>query len=171
MALSVDLRERVLAAHERREGSQRVLAERFAVSLGTVNAWLRLARSGQRAPRKGGGGHAMPGGTDPVILRDLVAGRNDATLAQYAGWLAERTGRRFDPSVLSRALRRLDLPRKKDAARRRAGPARRRRRAGGLAEGDARRGRSRRAGLPGCRLRRAGARARPARPPRHHPGD
>ena len=51
MALSVDLRERVLAAHGRREGSQRVLAERFAVSLGTVNGWLRLARAGQRTAR------------------------------------------------------------------------------------------------------------------------
>ena len=131
MALSVDLRERVLSAHERREGSQRVLAERFVVSLGTVNAWLRLARSGRRVPHRGGGGHAMLGGTDPTILRDLVAEQNDATLAQYAERLAERTGggRRFDPSTPGRALRRLDLPRKKDAARLRAGPARRRRRA------------------------------------------
>jgi transposase len=50
MALSVDLRERVLAAHERREGSQRVLAERFGVAVGTVNGWLRQAREGRRAP-------------------------------------------------------------------------------------------------------------------------
>jgi transposase len=77
----VDLRDRVLAAHKRHEGSQRVQTERFAVSLGTVNAWLRLARSGLRAPRRGGGGHAMLGGTDPAILRDLVAERNDATVA------------------------------------------------------------------------------------------
>src|ERR671916_776932 len=54
MALSVDLRERVLAAHERREGSQRLLAERFGVALGTVNAWLRQAREGRRAPRRRG---------------------------------------------------------------------------------------------------------------------
>ena len=65
MALSVDLRERVLAAHERREGSQRVLAERFAVSLGTVNAWLRLARAGQRAPRKGA--MATPCSAAPIL--------------------------------------------------------------------------------------------------------
>ena len=130
MAVSVDLRERVLAAHERREGSQRVLAERFSVSLGTVNAWLSLARSGQRAPHKGGGGHAPLGRTDPAVVRDLVSEQNDATLSQYAERLAERTGgRRFHPSTLSRALRRLDLPRKKDAPRRRAGPARRGRRA------------------------------------------
>lgn len=73
----------------------------------------------------------MLGGADPAILRDLVAEPNDATLAQYAERLAERPGggRRFDPSTLGRALRRFGLPRKKGAARLRAGPARRRRRA------------------------------------------
>ena len=48
MAFSVDLRERVLAAHDRRAGSQRVLTKRFLVLPGTVNMWLRVARSGQR---------------------------------------------------------------------------------------------------------------------------
>ena len=60
----------------------------------------------------------MLGGTDPAILRDIVAEQNDATLAQYAERLAERTGGRcFAPSTLSRALRRLDLGRRKDPAR------------------------------------------------------
>jgi transposase len=140
MAFSVDLRERVLAAHARREGSQRVLAERFAVSLGTVNEWLRLARIGQRAPRQGGGGHPPLGGIDPQVLAALVAERNDATLPRYAELLAERTGRRFSPSAICRALQRLNLPRKKDAARQRAGAARHRRRTGRLAMGDDRAG-------------------------------
>ena len=140
MALSVDLRERVLAAHGRREGSQRVLAERFAVSLGTVNGWLRLARAGQRTARRGGGGRPLLGGTAPEVLAALVAERNGATLPQYAGMPAECTGRRFSPSAICRALQRLDLPRKKDAARRRAGAARRRRRTGRLAAGDDRAG-------------------------------
>ena len=48
MALSVDLRERVLAAHERREGSQRVLAERFGIAVGTVNGWRSWAVRGRR---------------------------------------------------------------------------------------------------------------------------
>jgi transposase len=88
----MDLRERVLAAQERGEGSQRVLAERFAVAVGTVNTWLRLPRSVQRAPRRGGGGHALLDGTDPAILRGLLAGQNDATLAQLVERLAEQTG-------------------------------------------------------------------------------
>jgi transposase len=51
---SVDLRERVLQAHEASEGRQRVLAERFAVSVGTVCGWLGLARcEGRRMPGDG----------------------------------------------------------------------------------------------------------------------
>ena len=113
MALSVDLRERVLAAHERREGSQRVLAERFEVAVGTVNNWLRRAREGRRAPLRRRGGQAPLGGADPGVLAALVAERPDATLAEYAGMLAERIGWRFSTPVLCRALRRAGLRRKK----------------------------------------------------------
>ena len=113
MALSVDLRERVLAAHERREGSQRVLAERFGVAVGTVNGWLRQARAGRRAPLRRRGGRAALGGVGPEDLAAMVAERPDATLAEYAGMLARRAGRRFSPAVLCRALRRAGLRRKK----------------------------------------------------------
>jgi len=113
MSLSVDLRERVLAAHERREGSQRVLAERFGVAAGTVNGWLRQAREGRRAPMRRRGGPAALGGAGPEVLTALVAERPDATLAEYAAMLAGRAGRRFSPAVLCRALRRAGLRRKK----------------------------------------------------------
>ena len=126
MALSMDLRERVLAAHERREGSQRVLAERFAeVALGTVNGWPRQAREGRRAPPRRRGGQLLPlGGTDPAVLAALVAERPGATLAGHAEGLAERVGRRFGLSVLCRALRRAGLRRKKKRCTRasRSGP-------------------------------------------------
>ena len=124
MALSVDLRERVLAAHERREGSQRVLAERFGVALGTVNGWLRQAREGRRAPRRHHGGRAALGGAGPEQLTAMVAERPDATLAEYAEMLAERVGRRFSPSVLCRALRRAGLRRKKRRFTRASGSGR-----------------------------------------------
>jgi transposase len=113
MALSVDLRERVLAAHERREGSQRVLAERFGIAVGTVNGWLRQAREGRRAPLRRRGGRAALGGAGPEVLTALVCERPDATLAEYAALLAQRVGRRFSPAVLCRALRRAGLRRKK----------------------------------------------------------
>jgi transposase len=113
MALSVDLRERVLAAHERREGSQRVLAERFGVAARTVNGWLRQAREGRRVPLGRRGGPTALGGAGPEELTAMVAERPDATLAEYAAMLAERVGRRFSPAVLCRALRRAGLRRKK----------------------------------------------------------
>jgi transposase len=113
MALSTDLRERVLAAHERREGSQRVLAERFGVAVGTVNGWLRQAREGRRSPLRRRGGRIALGGAGSADLTAMVAERPDATLAEYAAMLAARVGRRFSPAVLCRALRRAGLRRKK----------------------------------------------------------
>jgi transposase len=82
---SVDLRERVLQAHEASEGSQRVLAERFAVSVGTVCGWLGLARrEGRRVPRAHGRGRRPLGGADPQVLTGLVAEQNDATWRNIA---------------------------------------------------------------------------------------
>jgi transposase len=114
---SVDLRERVLQAHETGEGSQRVLAERFAVSVGTVCGWLGIARrEGRRGPRAHGGGRRPLGGADPQVLAGLVAAQNDATLAQYRTRLAERTGVRLSEAAICRALTRLGLLRKQDRA-------------------------------------------------------
>jgi chromosome segregation protein len=53
-----------------------------------------------------------------AALAELGAERNDATLAEYADRLAERTGTRRSPSAVRRALKRLALARKK----RRSGP-------------------------------------------------
>jgi putative transposase len=131
---SVDLRERVLRAHEAGAGSHRVLAERFAVSAGTVCGWLGLARrEGRRGPRAHGGGRRLLDGADPQVLVGLVAERNDATLAQYGIGLAERTGVRVSEAAVCRALTRLGLARKKDLACLGADAPRRRSRAGRLA--------------------------------------
>jgi transposase len=57
---SVDLRERVLRAHEAGEGSQRVLAARFGVSVGAVCGWLAaLHGEGRRGPRRTVGAGAL----------------------------------------------------------------------------------------------------------------
>ena len=108
----------MLRAHEAGEGSQRLLAERFAVSAGMVCGWLGIARrEGRRGPRAHGGGRRLLGGADPQVLAGLVAAQNDATLAQYRTRLAERTGVRVREAAVCRALTRLGLSRKKDLAR------------------------------------------------------
>ena len=115
---STDLRERVLLAHEHGEAGATALARRFRIGLSTVYRWLAdLRGEGRRAARPMGHGRAPLGGAEDV-LRALVAEQNDATLAEYAERFAARTGRRRSPSAICRALRRLDLPRKKS----RSGP-------------------------------------------------
>lgn len=113
-AYSVDLRERVLQAHEAGEGSQRVLAARFKVSVGAVCTWLAAARhEGRRCSRPHGGGRRALGGADPQALAALVAAHNDLYLTEYARRFAERTGTaRLSAATMCRALARLGLPRK-----------------------------------------------------------
>ena len=117
-AYSADLRERVLDAYEGGEGSQSEVARRYRVGERTLSGWLKLAREeGRRHPKPPRGGTSPVGG-EVTTLAGLVAERNDATLAEYADLLADRTGVRRSPSALCRALKALGLVRKK----RRSGP-------------------------------------------------
>src|SRR3954467_10987914 len=96
-AYSRDLRGRALAACEPGDGSQAALARRFRVGERTLSGWLKAAREeGRRAPGPRRGGRPPVGG-EREALAALVAGRNDATLAEYAGLLAERAGARRSP--------------------------------------------------------------------------
>src|SRR5437764_9974087 len=112
-AYSPDLRERALAAYEAGEGRQSEIARAYRIGERTLSGWLKTAREeGRRAPRPRRGGRAPLGG-EAATLAALVAERNDATLAEYADLLAERTGVRRSPSALCRALRALGPVRKK----------------------------------------------------------
>ena len=116
-AYSSDLRERALAACEAGEGRQSEIARVYRIGERTLSAWLRTAREeGRRAPRPRRGGRPPVGG-EREALAALVAERNDATLAEYADRLAERTGVRRSPSALCRALKTLGLVRKKRRSR------------------------------------------------------
>jgi transposase len=121
-AYSADLRERVLADCEAGLG-RAAAARRYRVGERTVYRWLSEARDeGRRSARPHTGGpRPLVAGTEDT-LRELVAGDNDATLAEQAGAYAARTGRKLSASTLCRAFRRLGLTRKKDPARGGAGP-------------------------------------------------
>jgi transposase len=117
---SADLRERALAACERREGSRAEVARRFVVGVSTLHDWLRQVREeGRRAAKPAKGGRPLLGGGEArAALERVLAERGDATLAELADALAARAGRRWSSSALCRALARLGWPRKK----RRSGP-------------------------------------------------
>ena len=132
---SGDLRERVLLACERGRLSRAKIAALFHVAESTVHRGLQTWRSeGRRAAKPHAGGPAPR--LDQAArakLAAIVAAANDLSLAEDAARLLERVGVTASGPSVCRALQKLGLPRNKDAASCRAGPARHRRRPRGLA--------------------------------------
>ena len=132
---SGDLRERVLSACERGRLSRAKIAAVFQVAESTVYRWLQAWRREERRearPHAGGPAPRLDAATLGK-LETIVAEANDLSLAEYAARLSERTGVAASGPTVCRALEKLGLPRKKDAAGDRAGSARYRRRPRGLA--------------------------------------
>lgn len=148
-AYSADLRQRVLLACECGRLSRAKVARLFQVAESTVYRWLQTWRSeGRREAKPHAGGPAPRLDAQALEkLRAMVAEANDLSLAEYAARLSEHAGVTVSGPTVCRALQKLRLPRKKDAASHRAGPARHHRRPRGLAGGVGR-GRSTAADLP-----------------------
>ena len=110
-AYSQDLRQRILDTVQRGEGSLRQIACRFLVSLSFVTRLLRLHRNtGSLQPKPHGGGNpAVLGPEDLEQLREFVRQEPDARLDE----LRQRLGVSCSLMTISRALRKLKLPRKK----------------------------------------------------------
>src|SRR3954449_1376263 len=108
---SRDLRERVAAAVDQGEGSQREIARRFRVSLSFVVRLLQRRRATDSLDPKPHGGCPPPalGAEDRQRLDELIREQPDATLEQ----LRQRGGFTCSLTTLWRALRRRDLTRKK----------------------------------------------------------
>jgi transposase len=108
---SKDLRERVAAAVDHGEGSQREIARRFRVSLTFVFRLLRRRREAGTLDPKPHGGCPPPALAPDELQRlaGLIREQPDATLEQ----LRQRGGFSCSLTTLWRALRRLGLTRKK----------------------------------------------------------
>jgi transposase len=110
-AYSIDLRERVVAACDARDGTRAQIAERFSVSESWVRKLLQRRReTGSIAPRPRGGGRAPAFDAEATgRLREAVRDDDDATLEE----LARAAGVRCCASAVHRALARLGITRKK----------------------------------------------------------
>src|SRR4051812_22169311 len=110
-AYSIDLRQRVVAACDARDGTRAQIAARFCVSVAWIRKLMRQWRqTGSIAPRPHGGGRAPA--FDPQAagrLREAVRADDDATLEE----LARASGVACCASAVHRALARLGITRKK----------------------------------------------------------
>jgi transposase len=110
-ALSMDLRERILASYDRGEGTREQIASRYRVSLGMVKKLIQQRRhSGDIAPR-----HHLSG-RKPLILEShknamtkLLAGKPDMTLEE----LRDATGLSCTLPAIHYALASMGLTYKK----------------------------------------------------------
>jgi transposase len=116
MALSLDLRKRIINAYKKREGSIRKLAERFSVNATSV--WKLLKRSS-----KGEGIEAKsPPGRNPLIneaglkiISELLRKNNDATLEKLREEFWRKTRLKVGMGTMHRACQRLKISYKKNA--------------------------------------------------------
>lgn len=110
-AYSTDLRERVVAACDARDGTRAEIAARFSVSEGWIRKVLRQRRdTGSIAPKPHGGGRAAAFDAGAAArLRQAVRDDDDATLEE----LGRAAGISCSPAAVCRALRRLGITRKK----------------------------------------------------------
>lgn len=115
VAYSEDLRSRVIAAWEAKEGSQRQIAQRFKVSLSFVRNLLRHYRTNGQIEAKRRGGNLKPIIQDEqlALVKSLVEEKNDLLLSELCDRLMEKTGVKVSVPTMYRAVEKLNLRRKK----------------------------------------------------------
>jgi transposase len=113
---SIDLRQKILHACERRLGSQQAIADMFGVSLSFVEQLLRRHRTtGAIAPKPHAGGQRPRlDATAQAQVRRLVHDQPDATLEELCTRAVETTGIRVSVPTMCRVVQRLGLPRKRN---------------------------------------------------------
>lgn len=117
-AYSQDLRERIVQAVGQGM-SQHEVAQRFSVSVASVERYVRLDREGRSlapAPRPGRFATVVPPGQHEA-LRAQVQEHADLTLVEHVALWSQQHGS-VSATTLARRFRALGLTRKKDAARR-----------------------------------------------------
>ena len=122
MAVSLDLRERVLSAIATEGLSRRAAARRFAVSIASVVRWKqRVDETGETGPRPTGGDQrSVRIEAHKAYLLGLVRREPDLTLEEIRAKLQDR-GERFATSVIARFFVRHGITFKKNRACERAG--------------------------------------------------
>ena len=113
-AYSIDLREKIVAAHLDNHQSIRTVAGLFTVSKSLVQKLVRQKKlEGSLQPKKPGKPRLSYLITAEAELRELVAEHPDATLVELCEFFADKTGNWVGRSAMCQALQKLGLDRKK----------------------------------------------------------
>lgn len=116
--LSLELRERVVEAYRRGEGTYQEIADRFDIGVASVSRWLRRSReTGTPAPKRRTAfvPALIPAEQAPQIVA-LVEQFRDLTVDELANEWERRTGQRVSRSTMQRAVLRSGFRWKKNAS-------------------------------------------------------
>ena len=114
VALSMDLRERIVSTYEQGQTSIRKVAEQFHISKTTVHNLLKLKQeTGQIKPKPASGGKPSQLMGKEAQAITMVGEYPDYTLSEYCELWLERTGINIRESTMCRFLQALKLTRKK----------------------------------------------------------
>ena len=113
-AYSIDLREKIVAAHINKKISIRKVADIFSVSKSFVQKLLLQQKTDgnleRRRTRKATVSYIL---NAEVELTEIVEANSDATLLELCELFADKTGNWVSQSTMSNALKRFGLTRKK----------------------------------------------------------
>jgi len=115
---SIDLREKIVAAHLQKNMSIRNVATIFSVSKSLVQKLVKQQlREGNLQPKQRGKPQFSHLKNAEADLRAIVTENHDATLAELCELFADKTGNWVGKSAMCSALQRLGLNRKKKTMR------------------------------------------------------
>lgn len=111
---SVELREKIVAAHIQKNISIRKVADIFSVSKSLVQKLVKQQKlEGNLQPKPRGKPQKSHLTNADIELRELVEAYPDATLIELCELFADKTSNWVGPRAMCRALQRLGLNRKK----------------------------------------------------------
>lgn len=113
-AYSIDIREKIVAAHIQDKISIRKVAIRFAVSKSLVQKLVKQQKTdGNLQPKQRGKPQKSHLVSAEVELRELVVENHDATIVELCELFAVKTGNWVSRTAMCRSLQKLGLNRKK----------------------------------------------------------
>ena len=113
-AYSIDIREKIVAAHIQEKISIPQVASRFAVSKSLVQKLIKQQQvDGHLQPKQRGKPQFSHLTNAELELRELVAENHDATIVELCELFAVKTGNWVSRTAMCRYLQKLGLNRKK----------------------------------------------------------